>query len=50
MNYAVHANRRPWIFASLEEARAAAADLFARKGLVVAITATDRAPTHYRQS
>lgn len=46
MSYAVHANRKPWIFASEEEARKAANDVFQRKGIVVAITATDKPATH----
>jgi hypothetical protein len=50
MNYKVHANRRGWIFASLNEAREAAADVYKRHGVVVAITATDSRVTHRRAS
>lgn len=46
MSYAVHANKRPWKFATEAEARAAANDLFQRKGLIVAITRSNDAPTH----
>lgn len=46
MTYAVHANRKPWVFATESEARKAANDVFRRKGIVVAITTTDKPATH----
>lgn len=46
MAYKVHANKRGWIFETLEEARAAASDVFRRRGLVVAVTETDKPATH----
>lgn len=47
MSFEVHANRKPWRFATEAEARAAANDLFRRKGIIVAITISTKAPTHY---
>jgi hypothetical protein len=47
MNYAVLKGRTPWVFSSLEQARKAASGIFQRKGVVVAIVETTRAPTHY---
>ncbi len=44
--YQVHANKSGWRFATMEEARRAANDVFQRRGIVVAITASDKAPTH----
>lgn len=46
MSFEVHANRKPWRFATEAEARAAANDIFRRKGIVVAITASNKPPTH----
>lgn len=46
MTYEVHANRKPWRFATLAEATAAANDVFARKGIVVAVTASNKPATH----
>ena len=46
MTFEVHANRRPWRFATEAEARAAANDVFTRKGVIVAITASDKPATH----
>lgn len=46
MTYEVHANRKPWRFATEAEARAAAADVFNRKGVVVAVIASDKPATH----
>lgn len=46
MSFEVHANRKPWRFATEVEARAAANDIFRRKGIVVAITASNKPPTH----
>lgn len=46
MSFEVHANRKPWRFATEAEARAAANDVFNRKGVVVAITASDKPATH----
>jgi len=46
MSFEVHANRKPWRFATEAEARAAANDIFNRKGVVVAIIASDKPATH----
>jgi hypothetical protein len=46
MSYEVHANRKPWRFATEAEARAAANDLFNRKGVIVAITTSTKPATH----
>jgi hypothetical protein len=46
MTYEVHANRKPWRFATETEARAAANDLFAKRGVIVAVTASDKPATH----
>jgi hypothetical protein len=46
MTYEVHANRKPWRFATEAEARAAANDIFNRKGVVVAITQSNKPATH----
>jgi hypothetical protein len=50
MTYEVHANRKPWRFATEAEARAAANDIFRRKGVVVAITASDKPATHKHEA
>ena len=46
MTYEVHANRKPWRFATEAEARAAANDVYNRKGVIVAVTASDKPATH----
>jgi hypothetical protein len=46
MTFEVHANRKPWRFATEAEARAAANDVYSRKGVIVAITASDKPATH----
>jgi hypothetical protein len=46
MTFEVHANRKPWRFATEAEARAAANDIYSRKGIIVAITASDKPATH----
>lgn len=46
MTYEVQANRKPWRFATEAEARAAANDIFTRKGIIVAIIASDKPATH----
>lgn len=46
MTYEVHANRRPWRFATEAEARAAANDVYSHKGIIVAITASNKPATH----
>ena len=46
MSFEVHANRKPWRFATEAEARAAANDVYTLKGVVVAITASDKPATH----
>jgi hypothetical protein len=46
MTYEVHANRKPWRFATETEARAAANDIFAKRGAIAAITASDKPATH----
>lgn len=45
-NYLVQANKRGWIFASLDDARNAANDVFRRTGKIVGIVETDKSPTH----
>ena len=45
-SYEVHANKRPWRFATEAEARAAANDVFQRSGSIVAITGSAKAATH----
>lgn len=46
MSFEVHANRKPWRFATEAEARAAANDVYVRKGVIVAITVSDKPATH----
>lgn len=46
MTYEVHANLKPWRFATEAEARAAANDVYSRKGVVVAVTTSDKPATH----
>jgi hypothetical protein len=46
MTYEVYANRKPWRFATESEARAAANDVFAKRGVIVAITVSDKPATH----
>lgn len=48
-SYEVHAKRNPWRFATLAEARAAANEVHAKRGTVVAITASDKPATHSYQ-
>ena len=46
MSYEVHANRKPWRFDTEAQARAAAASVFDKRGVIVAITASDKPATH----
>jgi hypothetical protein len=46
MAFQVQANKRGWIFETIEEACAAADDVFKRRGLIVGIMETDKPATH----
>ena len=46
MTYEVHANRKPWRFDTEAQARAAADSVFAKRGVIVAVTASDKPATH----
>lgn len=46
MAFLVQANRKGWIFETIDEARAAASFVQRQKGVIVGIVETDKAATH----